>query len=508
MTNIRSAIYGSSPKTKAVFIALTAVLAILPQVILEYTPKIGLNLAQFLFIFLLPIMAVFAPLLWVAATKTKTVADEVILVALLVAGLIGGGMLMSYNSSSELATSIVDTSESRSGYEQRMSLPQAKRSLNRALEGTVGSISVPTYIDGEWCALLAMKQSLFRNEIVRVECVAEDGSARLADFNTPAPAAADGIIRTSAQIAASRATDGAFPDYEGVYAYIDENGDPFVVYPLLTKDFGFYKAVTVPAGVVRYDTNGKDEYFETVEAGEIPGPVFPISIAEDLREKINSRHGFMAHLQNKRTTLAVEGTEATGPNSSNNAEFTLKTEDGRLVYSTPMTPLGASDNTIGFIEFYADEVTRGELPEVRFHRLPKGESEVGPRAAQERIGTLYDADIDWQSSKLTEITPTAVGQYVTTVIAGQQSNYLITIEGQLTERNNVNEICVYRSSNTGNVGGDPIRCDDENASPAPTGSLRGLASSRTSTGATTGSRDLAQYSSEELLAELLRRENG
>ena len=398
-----------------------------------------------------------------------------------------------------IAGDVIESTEARPDYLERMPYTQAQFAVTRSLEGTVGDISNPRYVDGRWCGYLSAKQTFKRNEIVKVSCVTPDGAAETAEFATPAPANNDGIFRTSTLIAATRATGGAVPAYDSVYAYIDENGEPFLVIPMLELNVDAGYTTKRPAGVVIYDTNGNTTYKASVDAGEVPGPVMPIEVAKDIRDSLNARFGFRSYLQPRRAPEAVEPVEPYGPNALNGTEYTLEREDGRIMYVTPLTPLGSSDNIVAYLEIEADTLSRGDIPTATIYRLEN--TEAGPRAVFERVITLYDADIDFGvSSVLTEVTPSENGMFRATIIAGQLANYTLTVEAPLTANNSVGTVCIFDAET-----GEEIRCDGPTARPAAVGSLRGIGGNASSVLSGGDTSALSEFTTDELLTELQRR---
>lgn len=484
----------------------------------EFVPHFVWRLGFDMFAFWLFVIGVAAAVLSVGARQQglksggwRVVAAGAVL-ALVGLGLIGTN---GYRASSTVAADVEEISGARPSFEDRMPYTQGQRAVTRALQSEVGNISDVTYVGDRWCGFLEQKQTIFRDEVTSVACVLADGSSHMAKFNVPAPANHDGIIRRSTLIATQRATTGAVPAADSVYAYINKADEPVLVIPLIERIGGSagYKA---PAGVITVDTDGVSTYHRTVAAGEIPGPVVPIQVARDIRTSLNSRFGFRAYFQNRRSQLTLDSTESYGPvvavdeesgasvNRFNSSEFSLTDADGRTKWVTPLTPIGASDNVSAYLVIDADTVTRGELPRAVLYRLD--DTEAGPGAVSERVQSLYDADIDWSTDAgtlLTEVTPGAEGRLVATAVNGQLATYRFDIEAQLTLNNAVGEVCVLagRSSTA-------LRCDDADAPPASVGALRGISGSgsRVSDSSDERPEGIEGFSTEELLEELLRRE--
>lgn len=152
-----------------------------------------------------------------------------------------------------------------------------------------------------------------------------------------------------------------FYNLSDVYGYCD--GDvPYIVFPMLKYEHRGMQTVTVPACTLRVtgSPSGKPsmQEFCSVEPGQIPGPVYPVSLAETQRKQISWAVGrkWKEHEWGYDEPNVDE-------NSENSGEFLLlDLESGRPVYVTPLTP-GKSDSqqVWAYAQVPGDAVQAGKL---------------------------------------------------------------------------------------------------------------------------------------------------
>lgn len=165
-----------------------------------------------------------------------------------------------------------------------------------------------------------------------------------------------------------------------IYGYCDhENGDePIIVIPVYEQDGFRNRSVETPAGVLllRGSPSGDPafEYKRTVEPGEVPGPVYPLSIAETQR----GEHTWAAGREYRdRSNFGFKPTAAASQ-SGNASEFLLRSrEDGRTYWVSPLTPRGSdSQLVLAYTLIPADTVTDGQLNELSVYVLDREDSHV------------------------------------------------------------------------------------------------------------------------------------
>lgn len=140
------------------------------------------------------------------------------------------------------------------------------------------------------------------------------------------------------------------------------DGSAVVVIPVLEHKHHAARSVLVPGGVLIFD--GTSPFFRhqrEVRAGELPGPVYPMSLAAFQRQQVE----WAAGRKNRNPDRGSFGYEPTSVESQqgNNSEFLLRDpETGRLFWVTPLTPRNSdSEKLNAFSIIPADEVRGGHL---------------------------------------------------------------------------------------------------------------------------------------------------
>jgi hypothetical protein len=156
-----------------------------------------------------------------------------------------------------------------------------------------------------------------------------------------------------------------------VYGYCDhEHGDePIIVVPMYQNVRYRNRSVATPAGVLLiHGSPSGDPRFEfktSVKDGEVPGPVYPLSIAETQREE----HTWAAGRQYRdRNKFGFDPTKAASQ-TSNTTEFLLRSrQDGRTYWVSPLTPRGSNSQLVlAYAVIPADTVNGGQLNELTIY---------------------------------------------------------------------------------------------------------------------------------------------
>lgn len=155
---------------------------------------------------------------------------------------------------------------------------------------------------------------------------------------------------------------------DDAYGYCD--GDqPVIVIPMRRLANEAYQVLDEFAGVLLVtgspDGEPNFELRRNVEPGEIPGPVYPISLAAKQREL----HNWLAGRENKsRNDFGFE-TAAVGTQGGNASEFNLfNLDDGRTYWVTPLTLKGtASQIIVAYAMVPSDVAYEGELNDLRIY---------------------------------------------------------------------------------------------------------------------------------------------
>src|SRR5690606_4247763 len=98
----------------------------------------------------------------------------------------------------------------------------------------------------------------------------------------------------------------------------------------------------------------------------------------------------------------------------NSSEFLTRTDEGRLVYVTPMSVYGSSQSVTAVAMTYADEIRGGGvLPETVIYRFD--EALPSPGDADQVIRAEF-GDLPWAAGlSVMEVTPVASGRMVATL---------------------------------------------------------------------------------------------
>lgn len=165
-----------------------------------------------------------------------------------------------------------------------------------------------------------------------------------------------------------------------VYGYCDrEKGNrPVMVIPVFRNVRSVNRSVEVPAGVllVRGSPSGdpRFEYKASVQEGEVPGPVYPLSIAETQR----GEHTWAAGREyESRGKFGFEKTRA-ATQEGNSTEFLLRSrKDGRTYWVSPLTPRGSdSQLVLAYTVIPADTVTSGQLNQLTVYAQDRDDKHV------------------------------------------------------------------------------------------------------------------------------------
>lgn len=247
---------------------------------------------------------------------------------------------------------------------------------------------------------------------------------------------------------------------DDVWVYC-KDGKAVLVVPV-TRFVGFPEGHRVPAGVVLFDGSSV-EHRSSVEAGELPGPVYPMSLARSQRESLANRDGIWARVRDRagyRTTADVDG----DPNAGNVSELLLARADGSgYDYVTPLTPPRGSTSIVAVSTIAADHVTDGELNELVIHQLET------PRDGNETIDSTVRAafpDLGWAAGlRLAEVLPLSPDKWVGTITTARAVVNRVTISTD-------GEVCLQ------DMAGKQLRCKNGLADGDTSGGVDGSGSER------------------------------
>ena len=155
---------------------------------------------------------------------------------------------------------------------------------------------------------------------------------------------------------------------DDAYGYCDGD-EPVVVLPMRQLVASGSSVIEAFAGALLITGSPSGEpqldLVDNIEPGEIPGPVYPISLAARQREL----HTLLAGRENRNRLDFGFDTAAVGTQEGNRSEFNLySVADGRTYWVTPMTLRGTSSQIIvAYAVVASDEASAGELNQLRIY---------------------------------------------------------------------------------------------------------------------------------------------
>jgi len=218
---------------------------------------------------------------------------------------------------------------------------------------------------------------------------------------------------------------------DDAYGWCDPQGTPFVVVPLIEQE-GWLIITEKPAGIALY--NGRTGDIEVRPNAEgIPGPTYPLSLAEQQRESSHAMNGFWDWV------FGVAGwelpDEADSINSSNQSEFVLAGPDGSEYLVTPESGRGSA-TAISVLTVMDAELRSPELAPITVHRLGSAAHPVwqSATAITDRVRANFgDVFAQQRESSIYELAPTGPDTWVATIGTPQNMIYRVTGRGDLAQ---------------------------------------------------------------------------
>jgi hypothetical protein len=313
--------------------------------------------------------------------------------------------------------------------DERVPYQTGAETLPKNLGSVRGDVSDVTYVDGRYTAVITNK-GVFQGlkEVISWSSpvTGGDGTYERASFTAGADRKLSGYWSHSLlrQIRDERV--GVLADEEDAYGYI-AGGKAFYVVPLRTVE-GWIAPRQVAAGVAIVDENGNITIKETVAEGEVPGPVYPASLAQRIREA-NEGLGSLTDQWFSRAGYEqsdrASGVDDNGDSEKDNpTEFVLY-HGGAGRYVTPLTPRGASKSIVAVAEMSATTVTAGKDNVLVIHEL------AAPRKAngeiEKEIKTQF-ARLEWASGlKMFEMVPAGNKEWLVTLGQSIEVMYRVRI---------------------------------------------------------------------------------
>lgn len=207
-----------------------------------------------------------------------------------------------------------------------------------------------------------------------------------------------------------------------VWAYCDGEHAKLVV--PITKMVGFPQSHPVPAGVVIFD--GKEaEIRRNVKSGELPGPVYPSSLAAAQRSSLAAENGFKDFFLRRASFETIENLGGDSSADSVSEILLKRSNSNKWDYVTPLASQSQSLAIAAIAVVAADTVTAGKLNKLTVHRLPVARE--GSVAAAERIKTVFP-QVGWSAGvQVVEIIPASLDTWVASLSDGRSVLYKVTI---------------------------------------------------------------------------------
>lgn len=221
-------------------------------------------------------------------------------------------------------------------------------------------------------------------------------------------------------------------DGADMYGYCAED-TPYVVVPL-QQVHGFYAAEWTVYGVAQYNgSTGELRILTDVEdVADIPGPTYPMSMAERQRGAMKTDGSYDDWFFN-RIGYETTAKDAEDPNGNNNSEFQLrKTDSADIAYVTPLTTRGESTTIVGTSEMDAKFTGQGRN-DLIISRFPEDATRAANSTVVDDLMTTYSNLTDWATGlEVFEIVPASDGNWVASIGKSQSVLYRAEIHADGT----------------------------------------------------------------------------
>ena len=379
--------------------------------------------------FVLLAVAVIVALVFHEMDRFIQVTLAVVVALAVLAAIITGWVRIGYDTATQYTADIETSENATNSYGPRSPFEVAQASATRNLQDTRGDVqgtkSLADQSDhGTWNTLVVRRGFAQGYESLQTLDLPLYGSpsnsqVELCKFDTDAKLRLGGFFpsnnlsREILQQVPLNVT--LMPD--DAYGYCDD-GTPYVVAPLKQVE-GFYAPTWNSYGVATY--NGKtgdiEIFTDAKDVSEIPGPTYPISLADQQRAALGATGGLWDY------KFGRVGYDA----SASNTEIQLRdagegTTD--TTYVTALAPKGASASIVGFVGVdaqFTESMTRNKL---ELNKL-SGENTYDAISTQEdNIKTSYTNLTGWATGlEIFEITPGENGSWVASIGKSQAVLY-------------------------------------------------------------------------------------
>ena len=424
---------------------ITAVISTLAVIGLGFLfgPQISHGLAIFFtggaFI-LIPLVAVIGLVIWAMAAER---AGETIWLPVVIIVAIGGASVVSlvryeYDLGTKYLAEVEVVDTDSPDFAERAPYDVAAAGSTRLLGDTTGeAMNVKSLVDegdhGTYNALVVSRGLFPGYESVQVQDVPLYGAPTSRDIDTCEFNGARASHRLGGfwpsesldyLVLGSVPLNVAFQSTD-TYGYCDGDTAKIVI-PLQSLD-GFWTPVWSSYGVAVYDGSTGTVTIET-DTSDIPGPVYPLSLARTQREALLSTGTFEDRFFNRSGWEDSSG-DTDDPNAGNRSEFGLRyVDDNDGAFITPLTPRGDSTSIVAVSVVDATRSELGQRNTITVHRYDKGESRQANSAVAQEIKTSYSWMPDWASGlTIFEIVPGKDGTWIASIGQTQSVVYRAVI---------------------------------------------------------------------------------
>lgn len=341
-----------------------------------------------------------------------------------------------YNDSVEVAES-----SDAPNYQERAPYEVAVLTSDKSLLNTTGEADVTKSLsdegdNGEWNTLVRTRGPLVGYESVQnldlpLYGASKNGDVAFCKFDKDNQLRHNGALPHNNLSRAIYSKVGLNVDFSSsdVYGYCNEKNEPIVVTPLKAIN-GFLFPTWSFYGVAIYNGTTGDVTIldEKEEIDAIPGPVYPMSLAETQRNALIASEGFWE------ATVAQTSGYIT---ATSNAEVQLRLDDNSgSDYVTALTPRGSSTSVVAVGYVNSNNATPGELNKFTMAMLPDSHIRPANSTLVDDIKTRYSymPDMANDTVGVFEITSWKDGGWVASIGLGQSVNYraYITADGDIT----------------------------------------------------------------------------
>lgn len=341
----------------------------------------------------------------------------VIVVSLIVTPLFGG-----LYQAEVVAQSVTTVDTPQNEYKWRTPWTVAANSVSSRAGNVIGDFinGSTTYMPSTQEFITPVQGRGFATGLVSAISQQGQATAKVCKFTSEVPVN-NGMFAMNLRRALSFVDPNLFYNSGDEWVYCDKDKAVLVV-PVM-RMVGQPESTPVPAGVVIWD--GKSATLkENVKKGELPGPVYPSSLAAAQRDSLTSASGIMDKLFGRagyETSEDVDG----DPNNGNASEILLERVNGGWDYLTPLTPRGKSFTITALAIVPADEVTAGKLNQMTVHTLPAPRE--GNQAIADRIKAMFPT-LGWAAGlSIVEVVPTSTTTWEATLSNGRAVANRVTI---------------------------------------------------------------------------------